>query len=132
LPLTTARQAFDDVRDLLEPVEGGFRTTGRTPTQEIRLLGHFDTFLLGYRERSVPAAYARVIQTGGGFVMPAVSAGGRIVGAWRLSTQDEVTVTAFTAMSASVLACVEREVADLGRFLRRPIRLLEVETRPQP
>jgi hypothetical protein len=31
-------------------------------------------------------------------------------------------------MSASVLADVEREVADLGRFLRKPIRLAAADT----
>jgi hypothetical protein len=116
LPLTRARKELD-----------GVPTTVGAPSGETRLLGHFDTFLLGYRERSVPAAHAAIIQTGGGFVMPAVSVGGRIVGSWRLSTQDTVTVTAFTAISASVLAEVEREVADLGRFLERPIRLEKID-----
>jgi hypothetical protein len=118
LPLTVARKAFDR----LEP------TDRAAPTSETRLLGHFDTFLLGYRERSVPASHARIIQTGGGFVMPAVSVGGRILATWRLSTKDEVTVTAFTAIPVPVLAEVEREVADLGRFLGRPIKLASVDS----
>lgn len=128
LPLTVARQQFDSIRDLLEPVGDGFRIRQTPPAHETRLLGHFDTFLLGYRERSVPAAHAAVIQSGGGFVMPAVSVGGRVVGTWRLSTKDAVTVTAFTAITASVLAEVECEVADLGRFLGRPVRLAGVDT----
>lgn len=128
LPLTTVRKSFDDIRDLLEPVGDGYLLRETTAATETRLLGHFDAFLLGYRERSVPAAHAAGIQTGGGYVMPAVSVGGRVVAAWRLSTKDEVTVTAFTAITASVLAEVEREVADLGRFLGRAIRLACVDT----
>jgi len=46
------------------------------------LLGHFDSYLLGYRERGLvlDARYARRIQTGGGFVQPVVVTGGRVAG----------------------------------------------------
>ena len=51
------------------------------------LLGHFDPYLLGYRERGLvlDAGYARRIQTGGGFVQPVVVIGGRVAGTWRLT-----------------------------------------------
>ena len=51
------------------------------------LLGHFDSYLLGYRERGLvlDAGYARRIQTGGGFVQPVVVIGGRVAGTWRLT-----------------------------------------------
>jgi hypothetical protein len=124
LPVTVARKAFDDVRDLVVPVEGGFRLRDEPPeeTGRVRLLGHFDAFLLGYRERPIPAEYARVIQTGGGFVMPSVSVGGRIMGTWRAeSTQEHlgIGVTPFTTISARLRRELSADVADLGRFLRQ-------------
>jgi hypothetical protein len=122
LPVTVARTAFDDVRDLTVAVEGGFRLRD-APVREsgrVRLLGHFDAYLLGYRERPIPAEYAGVIQTGGGFVMPAVSAGGRITGTWRAESTSEhlgIGVTPFTTISTQLRRELSADVADLGRFL---------------
>lgn len=123
LPVTTARKAFDDVRDLIEPVGDLFtlRDSGGEATQA-RLLGHFDAFLLGYRERAVPLEHAKAVQTGGGFVMPAVSVSGRIHGVWRLkSTQEHIgiDVTPFTTISARLRRELSADGADLGRFLGR-------------
>jgi hypothetical protein len=87
---------------------------------EARLLGHFDAFLLGYGERSIPAGYTRKVQSGGGFVMPVVSVGGRVLGTWRQrSSRDGLTVevTPFTTISERLIGELSAEVADLGRFL---------------
>jgi hypothetical protein len=125
LPIGVARQAFDEVRDLLEPVGELFvlKDADRGEAAGGRLLGHFDAFLLGYRERSVPAEHTRMIQSGGGFVLPAVSERGRVVGAWRAdwSTKDtaRVVVTPFTTVSTRLRCELADEVADLGRFLGR-------------
>ncbi|HEX6353882.1 winged helix DNA-binding domain-containing protein [Actinophytocola sp.] len=124
LPLTTARAAFDEVRDLLEPVGEHFVVSGSELREAAatKLLGHFDAFLLGYGERSVPEGFTRKIQAGGGFVMPAVSVGGRIVGTWRQHSAEEplaIDVTPFTTMSARLRRELANEVLDLGRFLGR-------------
>jgi hypothetical protein len=132
LPLTVARAGFDEIRDLLEPVGDQFVLVGapRGEATGLRLLGHFDAFLLGYRERAISPDHAKRIQSGGGFVMPAVSAGGRLVGTWRLSTRDVVDVTAFTTIATQLRRELVSEVADLGRFLDRPTRLGDVTTVP--
>lgn len=123
LPVGTCRRAMDDVRDLLEPVgEDRFVVAGTEvrETRQVRLLGHFDAFLLGYRERSVSADHARTVQSGGGFVMPVVSVGGHVLGTWRhQSTKDTLTieVTPFTTILARLRRELSAEVADLGRFL---------------
>jgi hypothetical protein len=124
LPLTTARRAFDEVRDLVEPVDGGFRLRDgdHREADRVRLLGHFDAFLLGYRERAVSLQNAKAVQTGGGFVMPVVSDSGRILGVWSLqSTKDRlgIDVTPFTTISARLHRELSADAADLGRFLRR-------------
>jgi hypothetical protein len=86
LPLRRIRQevSFDGLVDTgfgwlpadAEPAE---------PTGIERLLGHFDTYLLGYRDRSLalPAEFAPLIQTGGGFLTPHVVRDGLVVGTWR-------------------------------------------------
>jgi len=121
LPLTVARKAFAEVRDLLAPVgDGCFVVDGVHEATETRLLGHFDTFLLGYGERSVPAGYTRKVQSGGGFVMPVVSVGGRVLGGWRQrSSKDSliIEVTPFTTILERLPGELAAEVADLGRFL---------------
>jgi hypothetical protein len=119
LPLTRSRTAFDTVRDLLRETKDGFVVADAAEGEatEVRLLGHFDAYLLGYRDRPVPPEHAKAIQSGGGFVMPAISVGGRIVGTWRrVSTQDRIEVTQFTTVPAGL----DAEVADLDRFLGRP------------
>jgi winged helix DNA-binding protein len=134
LPVTSARQAFDEVRDLLEPVGAGFRLRdqGLGAAGRARLLGHFDAFLLGYRERPIPEGYAGVIQTGGGFVMPAVSVGGRVVGTWRAESTKEhlgIGVTPFTTISAQLRRELSVDAADLGRFLGQRSELSFVDVK---
>jgi winged helix DNA-binding protein len=132
LPLTVARAAFAEIRDSLEPVGDRFvlADAPRGEATGLRLLGHFDALLLGYRERAIPPDQATAIQSGGGFIMPAVSVGGRVVGTWRLSTQDTVDVTAFTTITERLRRELVNEVADLGRFLDRKTRLGVVTTTP--
>ena len=122
LPVTVARKAFDDVRDLIAPVDGGFRLRDGVQGEAAgaRLLGHFDAFLLGYRERPIPAEHVKAVQTGGGFVMPAVSVSGRIHGVWSATTTREtigIDVTPFTTISERLTRELSAEAADLGRFL---------------
>lgn len=91
----------------------------------VRLLGHFDAYLLGYRGRelAVPKEHDRKIQAGGGFINPAVLVNGQVLGTWRqVSKRGRITVSVrpFTTMPAWVWAELRGEVADLGRFLGVP------------
>lgn len=131
LPLGRARAAFEAIADLIEPVEAAgapayllrdAEPPGRGP--HVRLLGHFDAYLLGYRGRdlAVPEERGAAIQSGGGFVMPAVAVDGLVVGTWRQqSTKDRIAiqVTPFTTISARLRSGLDAEVVDLGRFLGR-------------
>lgn len=134
LPLTAARRAFQDVRDLLEPTgDECFVTKGSQLAEATgtRLLGLLDGFLLGYRERSVSAEFARKVQSGGGFVMPVISVGGRVQGLWRhRSTRDSlvIEVTPFTTISAQLRRELFAEAADLGRFLGQRVSLSVTES----
>ncbi|WP_165949113.1 winged helix DNA-binding domain-containing protein [Kribbella turkmenica] len=53
--------------------------------RELRLLGEFDPYLLGYDDRrhALPDEHRRHIHPGGGMVRPAVAIGGRVIGSWK-------------------------------------------------
>jgi DNA glycosylase AlkZ-like len=87
-----------------------------------RLLGHFDPFLLGYRDRGLvlDPAFARRIQAGGGFIQPTVIVDGRVAGTWRLDRRAaaaRLTIEPFTTLPRASLDGLAAEAADIGRFL---------------
>ena len=116
LPLGQARGAFAEAHaPENEPEQSG----------QVRLLGHFDTYLLGYRNRAlaVPAEHDRKIQSGGGFIMPAVLVDGRVVGTWRQTRRTghlHIGIEGFERMPKRLEPGIEAEIADLGRFLGVP------------
>ena len=145
LPATDGKRALDLIADDLTPVSadgarlfalrgdsldaagdpGDLGTRGDPPPL---LLGHFDSYLLGYRERGLvlDAKYARRIQTGGGFVQPVVVIGGRVAGTWRLTrpvrkarpgAPARLTIEPFTALPTASADGLAAEAADIGRFL---------------
>ncbi|MFD0202261.1 MULTISPECIES: DNA glycosylase AlkZ-like family protein [Saccharothrix] len=89
------------------------------PSGVVRMLGHFDTYLLGYRDRSAALApeHASLVQTGGGVLTPQVVVDGRVVAVWR---RDGALIT---VRPFGERPDVREEVADLGRFLDVDARL---------
>ena len=92
LPLGQARRAQSAAGARLTTVTGPSGplltapdAAAGAPTGEVRLTGHFDPYLLGYRDRDLmlPPAFAARIATGGGFLMPCVLRDGAVVGTWR-------------------------------------------------
>jgi hypothetical protein len=134
LPASTAKRGFATVeKDLVEVGHGTFALSGTDadgPAADeqpagpsvVRLLGAFDTYLLGYRGRDLilPARYAKRIQAGGGIIHPSVLVDGRIAGAWRIrrdTRQPSVSVEPFGPLDPDVTAALADEAADVGRFL---------------
>jgi hypothetical protein len=119
LTVSVARQAWwlaGEARD--EPSHRG------TPRPTVRLLPHFDSYLLGYagRDHAVPAEHLRTVWTGGGYVLPTVTVDGCAVATWRSETkrgQIAIVVLPFARrrLSRRVSAAIDAEVADIGRFL---------------
>lgn len=107
LPLGKARAGFKDAEPPPAPTD---------PGRTVRLVGHFDAYLLGYRDRPVPAGHARKLQAGGGFVMPAVIVDGKAVATWRRA-RGKVEVEPFGALPRGAADAVEAEIADIARFL---------------
>lgn len=91
------------------------------PGPVVRLLGAYDNFNLGYESRDLmidPEHVKRVVP-GGGIVRPAVTVDGRIVGTWgskRSGKRLAVSIDPFAPLDGDVLAALEAEVADIGRF----------------
>ncbi|MGH2897864.1 MAG: DNA glycosylase AlkZ-like family protein, partial [Solirubrobacteraceae bacterium] len=85
--------------------------------QRVTLVGHFDPYLLGYASRDLvlDERHAKRIQSGGGFVAPAVLVGGRVVGTWGRARGG--SLDPFEPLSDNVLVTLERELADVVRFL---------------
>jgi hypothetical protein len=94
----------------------------------VRLLGHFDTYLLGYRTREHlggATAEAWIHTGGGGWIRPVVCVDGWIVGGWRMDARGrefEISVAPFEPHSARVESGIGREVAEISDFLERPVR----------
>ncbi len=94
----------------------------------VRLLGHFDTYLLGYRRREHlgdAAAEAWIHDGGGGWIRPVVCVDGWIAGGWRLEQSRsaiEIKVMPFDRISRRADPAIGREVEAIGRFLDRTAR----------
>lgn len=136
MPAGMARHATDLIRAELDEVGGtephllATRATasppaGRRPT--VRLLPHWDTYLLGYRSRdhALEREHApRVI--GGGWFRPTVCVDGRIDGAWKLRREGRrwmIDVTPFDSFNAGVRSGIEAEAEAIAHFLGAPTRM---------
>ena len=144
LPAAECTRALDLLADDLVAVSAAgtrlFALAGHTVAEPAdphpRLLGQFDPFLLGYRDRGLvlDAGYAPRIQTGGGFVQPVVLIGGRVAGTWRLTRapgrarRARLTVEPFMALPAEGADGLAAEAADIGRFLGLDVTLETPET----
>jgi hypothetical protein len=94
----------------------------RSPCQQVALLDYFDPYLLGYADRDLvlDRRFARRIQAGGGFIRPAVLIDGRVVGTWRRRRSGDrldVALELFEALPENAAGALEREAADVARFL---------------
>jgi len=118
-------RAVSLIRDELEPVSvdgrSGFRLGPAVAARSIRLLPAFDNYLIGYRERGFVSA-ARPEVYVGGIIRPTLLVDGVVRARWQL-THDAVQLTPFGSLPRSVLRAVDAEIADVARFVGRPLGL---------
>ncbi|TDQ04464.1 winged helix DNA-binding protein [Labedaea rhizosphaerae] len=115
LPLGLARAGFGAVSE---------STVDAKPP--LRLLGHFDAYLLGYRDRRAMLApeLDHRIRAGGGMIMPAVLVDGRVAGTWALDRKAwRVRTESFGG--ALPVRGLRAEVEDLRRFLGVDVELAD-------
>ncbi len=119
----------DDVNLLtLDPDHDPAPSTGPADADAARLLGAFDTLLLGYRSREclVDDEHEAKIRAGGGMIAATALDGGRIVGTWsvdRSRQESTVLLRPFTGIPGSRVDAWQEQVADLSRFLDEPLTL---------
>jgi hypothetical protein len=119
-----SRQAVALIRDQLTPHGKRFVLDDAPDPGGLRLLGAFDNFILGHRDRAhlVDAAHRPEIYDGG-MIRPTVIRDGRVAGRWRLvrptrrTAPHVVEVRLFGRSSRALRSAIEDEVADIGRFL---------------
>ena len=116
LPVAAARAAVKAVatHEFLVENEPLAAVVDLPVTSDLRLLGEFDPYLLGYKDRRYALAeeHRKQIHPGGGMLKPAVVQAGRVIGSWR-HDQAEVDLFASAAEEPPGLAA---ELADLARF----------------
>lgn len=113
LPVPAARKAVRSVANEHVTVDGEtLAVLDDAPGWTgVRLLGEFDPYLLGYRDRryALAAEYRHHIHPGGGMLRPAVVEGGRVIGSWQ---HADASVQLFDDHTADLTA----ELADVLRF----------------
>ena len=95
----------------------------RLPAEgQVRMLGNFDTYLLGWKDRAFAVSNehaAHVKEGGGGWIRPVIVRDGVVVGGWRSSRKEgrlEISLNLDSAMRKELAPAIEDEVADLARF----------------
>jgi hypothetical protein len=104
---------------------------GRLPrTGQLRLLGAFDTYVLGYASRdfAVAGEHGRSINArGGGMIEPVIVRDGQVLGTWRMRRRGkriEAELDPFEALQPGAVEAIEAELADIARFEDLPAVLL--------
>lgn len=86
----------------------------------LRMLGAFDTLLLGYADRSllVPTGHARQINPGGGMVRPVLLSDGEVIATWRRADRGRtLDLNPFRPLSRTENTALDAERSDVARFL---------------
>jgi winged helix DNA-binding protein len=137
LPLRDVRAGLEAISSEIEEVrvgEGpmlvirGKRRRLPGPGQ-VRMLGNFDTYLLGWKDRgfAVDNQHAEHIKEGGGgWIRPVIVVDGEVVGGWRSARRGgeiEISLNLPESPSAAVRKAIESEVADISRFEGAPVTL---------
>lgn len=144
LPAGRARKGFaliaGELQEVLAAAEPAWVVASSTPGGEgrrspsVRLIAHFDEYLLGYRGRDLILSpkFAKRIQAGGGFIQPALLVDGYVAGTWRQQRRKDrlvVEVQPFEPLPGKTLSPLSAEAADIGRFLRIDTELQVAEAR---
>ncbi len=96
--------------------------------EEVRLLPHFDVYLLGHRSKShlVNETYYKRVYRAAGWISPVVLINGRIAGVWSQRKRGEslhVSVEPFGRLSRSQRAAIETCAADVAEFCAASLKL---------
>jgi hypothetical protein len=130
LPLRDLRAGLETIAREVEEVQVGEETMlaprgslpRLPPTGQIRMLGNFDTYLLGWKDRtfSVTGEHAlHVKEGGGGWIRPVIVEDGIVVGGWRSARKGgrlEISLNLPKAERERLGERLDAEIADIERF----------------
>ncbi|MYB76676.1 MAG: winged helix DNA-binding domain-containing protein [Chloroflexi bacterium] len=105
-------------------------------TEDVRLLPHFDVYLLGHRSKShlVDDAFYKRVYRAAGWISPVVLIDGRIAGVWSHRQRGKtlhVSVEPFDQVSRSQRAAIESRAADVADFCASSLKLAYTGTTTQ-
>lgn len=130
LPLRDVRAGLESISREIEEVRVGDEVMlaprgglpRLPPAGQVRMLGNFDTYLLGWKDRtfSVSGEHAiHVKEGGGGWIRPVIVEDGIVVGGWRSARKGgrlEISLNLPTAERERLGDKLGAEIADLERF----------------
>jgi hypothetical protein len=130
LPLGDARAGLRTIAaELAERPEGGVelrrnrRRTARRPP--VKLLGPFEPLLLGWRSRTEVLGSHQGVVTVNGLFRAIALVDGEAVGTWRIEPST-VELAPFAPLAPSVVGALERDAADVLRYLALRSRRFEI------
>ncbi|HSJ16514.1 MAG TPA: winged helix DNA-binding domain-containing protein [Solirubrobacterales bacterium] len=94
---------------------------------QVRMLGGFDTYLLGYKDRGFATGdeHRDTVSDGGGGIYPVIVRDGVVEAGWRVSRKRgelEISIDD-REFPRELQAAIDREIADIRRFEARPVTL---------
>jgi hypothetical protein len=130
LPLRDVRAGLESISREIEEVRVGEEVMvaprGGLPrlprAGQVRMLGNFDTYLLGWKDRafSVSGEHAiHVKEGGGGWIRPVIVEDGIVVGGWRSARKGgrlEISLNLPKAERERLGEKLDAEIADIERF----------------
>jgi hypothetical protein len=136
LALRDVRAGLDAISTELEEVRVGAErmvVLGRIPRlprpDRVRMLGGFDTYLLGYKDRgfATGAEHRETVSGGGGGgIYPVIVRDGVVEAGWRVSRKRgglEISFNDPDSIPREIRAPVDAEIADIARFEGAPVTL---------
>ncbi len=134
LPLRDVRAGLAAISAELDPVRVGDQemvvlraaSARLPPSGQVRMLGGFDTYVLGYEDRGFATGeeHRGTVSDGGGGIYPAIVRDGVVEGGWRVRRKGgelRVSFNDAAAIPGEIRAAVDAEIADIVRFEGRAV-----------
>jgi hypothetical protein len=142
--LRDVRAGLGAISDELEEVRVGEERMvvlrGRLPrlprSNQVRMLGGFDTYLLGYKDRGFATGdeHRGTVSDGGGGIYPVIVRDGVVEAGWRLSRKRgglELSLGDPESVPREIRGAIDSEIADIERFEGAPVTLA-ADRMPRP
>jgi hypothetical protein len=99
------------------------------PKGQVRMLGNFDTYLLGWKNRDFAVRQEHITavkEGGGGWIRPVIVYDGEVIGGWRSARKGgrlEIALQLPQPVPARVRRAIDDEIDDIARFTGNEVRV---------